>query len=543
MRLSKPETVPTGLLLGALGVGLLAVTPLIYIVLRAVGADADVWARLLNGRVQGLMANTVALVISSAALTAVLGVALAWLVERTDLPGRGFWRWGLAMPLAIPAYVGALCYLILFRRGGLFEQALIRWGGLELGQVPLPPLFSLVGVTIVIGLFTFPYVYLPVAAALRSTNRTLEEAARMSGRGAWGAFASVALPLAMPAILAGVLLVSLYVVSDFGTVSLLRYQTFTTAIYNQFTGNIDRSGAAALSFVLLLLALPLLVGEGWFNSRGRRYTGGQGWKPRKPAPLGRWKVPALLLVALVATLSLVTPLVVLGGYSLQGWLSPTQVDRIWSAGGENVLRYGWNSLLVAGLAATIAMALSFAPALLAARHPKGVSLFVTGLAKAGYALPGLIVGLSLIMLFSGWAPAIYGTVVALVLAFAIRFLPQAITAGEAAFKQAPPSLEQAARSMGRTPWQVFREVTLPVAAPGILAGWALVFLTAMKELPTAILLRPPGFDTLPVRIWAATGESIYSQAAPPAFLLVVITVIPVALLYSRSKIGIDKVIT
>ncbi|HET9493646.1 MAG TPA: ABC transporter permease subunit, partial [Chloroflexia bacterium] len=243
-RLRGPEAVPTGLLLGALAVGLLAITPLVYIILRAAGADAGGWSRLLGARVPGLLANTVALVISVAAFTAVLGVALAWLVERTDLPGRRFWRWGLAMPLAVPAYVGALCYLILFRRGGLFEQALIQWGGFELGQVPLPPIFSLAGVTIVIGLFTFPYVYLPVSAALRSTNQTLEEAARMSGRGPWSTFASVALPLAMPAILAGVLLVSLYVVSDFGTVSLLRDRTFTTAIYTPFTGDIDRSGAA-----------------------------------------------------------------------------------------------------------------------------------------------------------------------------------------------------------------------------------------------------------------------------------------------------------
>jgi iron(III) transport system permease protein len=511
-------------------------------VVRALGASPGVWERLWSARIPGLLANTLALVAATALLTIVLGVGLAWLVERTDLPGRSVWRWALALPLAVPAYVGALCYLIVFRRGGLLESAFVNWWGWQPAALPLPNLYTLAGSTLIIGLFTFPYVYLPVSAALRSTDWSLEEAARVSGRGPWGAFREAVLPLILPAVLVGALLVSLYALSDFGTVALLRFRTFTTAIYNQFAGDIDRSAASILSFVLIALTLPLLAGEAWANRRGRRSVKPASWRPRRLLSLGRWRWAALGFVGLIAALSLVLPLLVLGGLTVQGWLFPTPVDRVWSAGGEGLLGYGLNSLLLAGLAATLATVLAFAPAFLAARHPGPLTLALVSLTKAGFVLPGIIVGLSFVMILNNWVPALYGTVGALALAFVARFLPQAIASTEAALKGAPRSAEQAARTMGRTPWQVFREVTLPIAAPGVAAAWALVFLTSMKELPTAILLRPPGFDTLPVRIWAAAGESVYTQAAPPAFLLILLTVLSVGLLFSRSRFGLDEVV-
>jgi iron(III) transport system permease protein len=523
-------------------IALLAATPLVYIIIRALGAEAKTWSNLFGAHVPGLLLNTVLLVLTASTLGALLGLSLAWLVERTDLPWRGFLRWALALPLVVPAYVGALCYLVIFRRGGLVEAAAMSWFGLEQGRLPLPDVYNLVGVTFIIALFTFPYVYLPVGAALRSANRTIEEAGRMSGRTGWGTFRSVSLPLLSPALLTGMLLISLYVISDFGTVALMRYRTFTVAIYNQFSGGIDRSAAAILSFVLIALTVPLLVGEGWLNNRGARYSTTAPWKPHRQARLGRGRIPALLYALLVLALSVIIPIAVLGGLTLQGWFAPTAVDRIWSVGGENIWQYALNSLLVAGFAATLGILFAFAPAYLAARYGGPFARIVSGVSKAGYALPGLIVGLSLVMLFSNWLPDLYGTVFVLVLAFAIRFLPHAVASIEAALKTAPSNLEGAARVMGRTPLQAFRTVTLRVAAPGIIAGWALVFLTAMKELPTAILLRPPGFDTLPVRIWAASSESVYTQAAPPAFALILITMVLLMLLHFRGKFGIEQVL-
>lgn len=531
---------PAGLVVMAGFVGLLAATPLVYLLLRAVQAPPGTWWRLWDGRLLTLAADTMALVLVTATIAGLLGLSLAWLVERTDLPGRGVWRWVLALPMAVPGYIGAMCYLILLRRGGLVEQALIRGLGWEPGRLALPSLHSVGAVAIIISLFTFPLVFLPVAAALRSANATYEEAARVSGRTVWGSVRAVVVPLLAPALLAGVMLVGLYVLSDFGTVALLRYRTFTVAIYSQFVGQVDRSGAAILSFVLVFLALPLLAAEAWLGRRARRYGAAGGWRPPRPIPLGRWRLGALALVVAVAGLSLGLPLALLAGLTVRGWLVPTTVDAVWRVGSASLWRNGWNTLAVAVIAASLATVLALAPATLTTRfHARGPLLLGT-VGKAGIALPGLIAALSLVMLFSRWLPALYGTVVVLVLGFGVRFLPQALSLGEAALRGVPDSSEHAAHVLGAGPWRTLRSVTLPMAAPGLVAAWTVVFLSATKELPTALLLRPPGFDTLPVRIWAAAGESVYTQAAPPALLLLLITTATVGWLVRRAHLPLGE---
>jgi len=530
---------PWPLALFALAVSLLAVAPLLYILFRGLSADPGTWQRLWVGQMPDLLLQSAALLIGVIAFTLILGIAAAWLVERSDLPGRRIWRVLLALPLAIPGYVAAICYIILLRRGGLLDRLLIDYAGFARGEVPLPPLYSLGGAILIIGLVTYPYIYLPTAAALRSVDRSLEEAARMSGRSGWQTFRQIALPLVLPAVAGGALLVGLYVLSDFGTVAMLRYRTFTTAIYNQFTGQIDRSGAAILSMVLILLALPLLLGEGWFSRRQRRLTSDTAWRPRQLAQLGRWRWPALLFVATVALLALGLPLLVLGGLSMQGWLFPTEADRIWGINNEGILTFGFNSLLVATSAATFATILAMGPLYLAVRFPSRGSRLLLTLSRSPFALPGIIIGLAFVLLINRWLPIIYGTIFALIFAFIFRLLPQSLSTGESALRSVAPSLEEAARTMGVSPARTFWRVTLPVAALGIAASWALVFITAMKELPTAILLRPPGFDTLPVRIWAAASESVHTQAAPPAFLLIVLTTL-MLLPIMHSRMGIER---
>lgn len=531
--------IPWPLALFALLVSLLAVVPLIYIVIRAVSADAATWSRLWVGQMPDLLVQTALLLAGVIGFTLLVGIGAAWLVERSDLPGRGVWRVLLALPLALPGYVAAITYIILLRRGGVVDRLLIDYAGFGRGEAPLPPLYNVGGAILIIGLVTYPYIYLPTAAALRSVDRSLEEAARMLGRSGWNAFRQITLPLVLPAVAGGALLVGLYVLSDFGTVAMLRYRTFTTAIYNQFTGQIDRSGAAILSVVLILLALPLLFGEGWFSRRKRRLTSDTVWRPRQLVKLGRWRWLALTLTALVVLLALGLPLLVLGGLSIQGWLFPTEADRIWGVNNEGILVFGFNSLLVATLAATFATTLALGPLYLAVRFPSRLSRIVLTLSRSPFALPGIIIGLAFVLLINRWAPFVYGTIFALIFAFVFRLLPQSLSTGESALRSVAPSLEEAARTMGVAPARVFWRVTLPVAAPGILASWVLVFITAMKELPTAILLRPPGFDTLPVRIWAAASESVHTQAAPPAFLLILLTTL-LLLPLMHSQLGIDR---
>ena len=532
---------PQGLAIAALLVSLVAAVPLGYIVLRALSADPAIWGRLWLGQIPPLIASTVALVLSTIAFAGLLGVAAAWLVERTDLPGRGLWRVLLTLPLAIPAYVAAICWLILLRRGGLVDAAAMAWFGVERGALPLPSLYNLGGTTLVIGLCIFPYVFLPVSAALRSVDRSLEEAARMAGQRPWASFWRVTLPLVLPSVAAGALLVGLYAFSDFGTVAMLRYRTFTLAIYQQLGGQIDRSAAAILSLMLIAMALPLLFAEQRLARRDQRLARGRCWQPRRLLALGPWRWPMLAFLGLLVLLSLGLPLLVLGGLTLQGWLFPTSVDRIWSFNNAGVLRHSLNSLGLAIGAATAATLLACIPALQAIRSPSRLSGLLLLVSKSPFALPGVIIGLSFVLLLNRWLPFLYGTLAALLIGFVFRVLPQAVAANEAALRTVAPTLEQAARTLGCSAGQGFRRVTAPVAAPGLAAGWVLVFVTAMKELPTAMLLRPPGFDTLPVRIWAAASESVYTQAAPPAFALILLTMLTLIAL-NRRRAGLEKVL-
>lgn len=521
-------------------VGLLAAVPFAYIVVRALGADAAVWGRLWLGQIPLLIANTIRLVFTSVLFSALLGIGAAWLVERTDLPRPALWRVLLALPLAIPAYVAAICWLILLRRGGMVDRFAQEWFGLGRGELPLPPITNLWGATLVIGLCVFPYIFLPVSAALRSADRALEESARLAGQSAWATFWRVNLPLVAPAIAAGALLVALYTLSDFGTVAMLRVRTFTLAIYQQFGGQVDRSAAAILSLMLMLLALPVLAAAA-FAARRERRLGRVRWQPRRPIALGPWRWPALLLLGLLVSLALGLPLLVLGGLTLQGWLFPSAADRIWGINNAGLLRHSLNSVVLATAAASGATLLALVPALAAVRAPGRWSNLILALCQSPFALPGVIVGLSLVLVLNRWVPLVYGTLLALLIGFVFRVLPQAVAANEAALRSVAPPLEQAARTLGSSAPGVVRRVTLPIAAPGLIAGWVLVFVTAMKELPTAMLLRPPGFDTLPVRIWAAANESVYTQAAPSAFALIVVTM-ALLLLLTRFQAGLDRVL-
>jgi iron(III) transport system permease protein len=532
----------TALRATALIIGLLAAAPLAYIAIRAFGGGLGVWERLWLGQIPTLIANTFVLLFTAVTTSVVLGVGLAWLVEGTDLPGKATWRWVLALPLAVPAYIVAITHILLLRRGGMVDQVAVDVLGFARGEFPLPPIYSLAGATIAISLVVYPYVYLPVSARLRGLNRSYLEAGRVNGQGALGVFVKIVLPLVAPAIAAGALLVALYVLSDFGTVSMMRYRTFTSAIFNQFGGQIDRTAAAALSVMLVALTLPVLWAESRVASRDKRLNGGSQWRPMRPgtaqaqssrqAMWRRWL--AFAAVTGFACVAMGLPVLVLGGLSLQALLFPTEADRIWSIGNDGALRHGLNSLLIAGVSATLATVIAFVPAYLIAKDRSRFSKAVAWLIKVPYALPGVIIGLAFIMLFNQFIPVIYGTVIALTVGFVLRLLPQSLSTGEVAIGSVQPSVEQAARVMGCNGWRAFLRVTLPIAAPGVLASWTLVFITAMKELPTAMMLRPPGFDTLAVRVWAAASESVYTQAAVPAFVLIVLTMIPLALVYRRG---------
>jgi iron(III) transport system permease protein len=528
LRVSPRLTFAAGL------VALFVAVPLAYIFIRALGAESEAWQRLLQARLWKLMGNTLTLVVAVTSGALLTGVSMAWITERTDLPGRKLLRMMLALPLAIPAYIGGIVHLTLLRpRGGFIPQALEAIFG---QPVPLPSPIGFWGAAFILTLFTYPYVYLLSSAAFHKLHASMEEVARTLGRTPWQTLWQVTLPALRPGLLAGALLVALDILAEYGTVALLRYETFSSAIFTQLSGRYDRSAASILSGVLVSLAIFILWAELRLQGKARFIQMESNWRPAPIASLGKWRLPAFLLVLGVVSASLLVPMSVLVVWSIRAFLDTQTLNMVIRTGSLGFGSFVWNSLWTSSLAATVAVTFSLPVALLAARHPSRISRLISRFCQVGYAIPGVVIALSLVLLVNRLLPFLYATPFVVVIAYVLRHMPQAIRSSESAFSQLSPSLEEAARNLGRTPLQTFLQVTLPLVMPGLLAGGALVFLTSLKELPATLLLRPAGFDTLAVRVWIWAVDGYYMQAAPAALFLVITAVLPLYFLLRRERI-------
>ncbi|HSJ50448.1 MAG TPA: iron ABC transporter permease, partial [Actinomycetota bacterium] len=472
-------------------VGAAALLPAAYLLIRATEATSQTWEVVLRSSTAWLFARSLGLAVTVTAACIAIGVPLAWLTTRTDLPGRRVWATLFALPLAFPSYVFALALTGSFGDRGMVAT-LLR----PLGIDGLPTISGFFGAFMALTLLCFPYVFLVTAAGIRGLDPSVEEASRTLGRGRWRTFVGVTLPLLRPSITAGSLLVALYCLHDFGAVSLMRFQTFTQAIFVQYRAAFDRTPAAVLSLALILLAVLVLAVEQ--RARGRaRYHRTASARPVGPVALGRWRWPAVVVSTVVVIASLVMPVAVLAFWLGRGRRDGVALDLTWSAAG--------GAIGVAASGAALTLLAAVPVAIIAARHPGRLSSAIERAAYVGYALPGLVVGLAFVFLAVRVAPAAYQTIPLVLLAYVVLFLPQASQPLKNAIQQVNPRLEEAARTLGRTRLQAFREVVVPQVAAPALAGAALVFLTVMKELPATLLLRPTGFETLATRVWSWTS--------------------------------------
>ena len=495
-------------------VALLVVMPLGYVLGNAFLVTGQVWVQMWQSRVPELLVNTLRLTAGVAVVTLVWGVGLAWLVVRYDFFGRSVWTWLLAAPLGIPPYIMAYGYTELFAYWGPLRPVVQHVLGPD---AHLPALYnSFPAAVLVLSLATYPYVYLLSRAAFLRTNLAFEEAARLSGAGRWRSWLRVVLPMQRPAIAAGLFLVCLYVMADFGAVSILRYSTFTRAVYVQMAGRYDLMGAAALSLMLVVLSFAFFLAERHFRRRSRFYQTTAGYRPGGRAALRGWSSAAAFGCCFILfAVAFGVPVLHLGTEALSHISQGALDGAFWG--------YARNSVLGAAAAATVAVAFALPLAYVALRRPGRAHSLMLHAAYAGYVLPGPIIALGLIFCTAHLMAPLYGTVGVVVLAYVVRFFPQCLQAGEAALHQITPALEEAGRSNGVPLWRVWVRVTLPLMRPGLVTGWVLVFVNAMKELPATLLLRPVGFDTLAVRIWIETSEEFYAQAAPAALLLILVT--------------------
>ncbi len=522
--------VPWALLLPSAAIAAIIAGPMVFLVGRALAGDGATLAVLLSPRTAGLLLSTLVLAAAASVTSIVLGAGLAFLVERTDLPGKRLWRVALALPLAIPPYIGAIVYLHLLSRGGVLDRAV---------GIALPP-HGLPGAVFIVALFTYPYGFLLTSAALRRISRSLDEAARATGLSSLRIFWTLTLPMIRPAIGAGIFFPSLYALADFGTMVLLRYDTLATDLYYQLTAMYDRSAAAALGVAAILLALGFLWIEARLRGRGRHYQTDASWKPPAPLRLGPRRVPALAAATGVALLALALPAGLLAIWAYAGAASPSDVARAWTAGAASPWRAAAGSLALGTFAATVIITLAAPPAYLRTRFPGGLAWVIWATAQAGYALPGIVVVLGVAFLTNTVAPWLYGTLPVMVGAFMVRYMSQGLRAVESGLSQLPPRLGEAARGLGERPSGVLRRIDLPLLRPSLIAGWALVFLNVLKDLPVNLLLRPAGFDTLPVRTWLSATDGIYTQAALPGLLLIACAAVPlVVLLHYTTARGLD----
>ncbi len=497
--------------------------PVVYLLVRAAGADEGIWSLLFRARTLRVLLNTLTLAVAVTAGTVVLALPLAWLTVRTDLPGARLWSALTALPLVVPSYIGGLVIATAFGPAGMVQRLLEALGGIT----RMPDIYGFPGAWLTLTLFTYPYVLLSVRAGLRGLDHSLEESSRSLGEGAWVTFRRVTLPLLRPWIRAGALLVALYVLSDFGAVSMMQFESFTTVIYLQYQGSFNRSYAAVLSLVLVALATLILLAEDRDGrSRYHRLGAGAG-KPPRPISLGLWKAPAVAFCALVTALGVVLPGGVIGYWLVVGL---RHGEPLVVALGPAV-----HSLYAAALGAGATLLAALPVAVLSVRYARPLARVATRLIYAAYALPGLVIALSLVFFAARYVPALYQTMGLLVFAYVIHFLPQAVGPLRSALLQVSPSQEEAAQALGRTPREVLWTVTLPLVRPGAIAGAALVFLTCMKELPATLLLSPTGFETLATRIWSTATEGFFTRAAPPALILLALSSLSMWLLLAQEQ--------
>ncbi len=492
----------------------------IYLLMRAAGEGADAWDILRDDAVIEATIRTVVLCAAVTASCVALAVPLAWLTARTDLPLRSFWTVVLALPLSIPSFIGGFVTVSALGPGGMLQDLLE-----PLGVDEVPSLYGFKGAWLTLTFFSYPFVYLTVRAGLKRADRSLEDAARSLGKSAWQTFFAVNLPQLRPAISAGALLVALYVLSEFGAVSMLRYDTLTPLAYLRYTTSFDRNSAAVIGVPLLVLAAGIVLLDAMTRGRARYHSATQ-QRPARTVRLGRWRWPALIFSSVVALAGIGMPVAVLVYWLARG-LSEGETTRFLA---DAVV----NSVRASGFAALVAVVAAWPVASLAVRHPRFSTSAAERVAYLGQALPGITVALSLVFFAANYATSLYQTFLLLVLSYGVRFLPEALAASRAALMQVNPHTEEAARTLGAPGWRVFARVTAPQVFPGVSAGGLLVFISVIKELQVTLLLSPIGFDTLATQVWSSSREAFFTQAALPAMLLVAVSAAAVFVMLRRE---------
>ena len=512
--------------------------PILVIALAWLTPAGDVWRHLVHTVLGELLRHTAVLIFGVGLGVFVLGAGLAWLIAMCEFPGRRVFDWALMLPLAVPAYVLAFVAVALLDFSGPVQGMMRTLFG---SSAWFPPIRSAGGVIGVMVLAFYPYVYMLARAAFLAQGRRMLETGRVYGLTPWAAFVRVALPMARPALAAGVALALMEALADFGAVTVFNYDTFTTAIYKSWQGLFSLPAAAQLASLLLLFVALALIGEQQMRGRARYHVALRQERVERYRLAGSRAWLATAACSIVLLLAFVIPV----GQLLR-W--------VWGAARTDLdaryLRFFFNTVF---LGAAAAVATTFCALLLAYTYRLKPDRWVAGavrFATLGYALPGSVLAVGIMLSFV-WldqrlaqalqaglgiaaGPLLTGTLVALLLAYGVRFMAVAYGPIDSSFERIKPSLWQAARSLGASNREILWRVSIPLLRSGLLSAGLLVFVEVMKEMPATLLLRPFGWDTLATRVFEMTSEGQWERAALPAVTLVLAGLIPVVMLVRRS---------
>ncbi len=528
---------------GALMIAVLVLIPIVAVIWFALTPTENIWPHLMRTTLPRYLGNTVFLMLWVGLLTAMVGTGAAWLVVMYRFPGRNLLQWALLMPLAVPAYVGAYALVDFLEFAGPVQTALRDLTGWQTSRdYWFPAIRTREAAVIVLTAALYPYVYILARAAFREQSGAAYEVARALGAGPFARFWRVGLPLARPAIAAGVAVVMMETVNDFGTVDYFAVQTLTTGIFSVWLQGGNLGGAAQLATCVLALIVFLVTLEKLSRRKSRFFGSARGQRPVEPTTLPRkWGLVAMVLCAVPVIVGFLLPIGVLMTHAFDAaqWIAP------------GLRRAVWNTVFVGGVAAVLTVLggvfMVYGVRLSRRRLPR-LLMPVTAI---GYAAPGAVLGLGILvplaatdnfvadsivsMGFSDPGLIMTGSAAALILAYIVRFFAIAQGTADAALGRVAPSLPMAARSLGRSAGGTLRAVHLPLVRASVGSALLLVFVDCVKELPATLLLRPFNYDTLATRVHAKASLENIAEAAPAAIAIVLVGLCAVALLARTSR--------
>ncbi|MDJ1184957.1 iron ABC transporter permease [Roseofilum sp. BLCC_M143] len=537
------QWLPKGWTIATTAIALPIATPILCVLAKSFTDTGDIWQHLVETVLLRYLLNSFALIAGVGSGVLLLGVGCAWLVTTCNFWGRRWFEWALLLPLASPAYVLAYTYTEWLEYYGPVQTSLRNWfGWQDVSDYWFPSVRSLPSAIILFSLVLYPYVYLLTRVAfLEQASRTLE-ASRSLGCNPWQSFGKVALPLARPAIIAGLSLVLMETLSDFGTVEYFGVDTFTTGIYRVWFGMGEPAAAAQLSSFLLLFILVFIVLEQWSRRQAKYYQSGDRFSPIQPYMLQGVR-------GSLATLSCLIPLMF--GFVLPaGLLVKMAIDNPDSWQGR-FWEYAQHSFTLAAIAALLGIIFSVTIAYGVRLYPNLIMQITARISAIGYAIPGSVIAVGILIplgafdnSLDAWMQATFntstglllsGTIFALIFAYLVRFLAVAFGTIESSLGKITPNLDYASRSLGYGVTETLWYIHVPMMRGGLLTAGILVFVDVMKELPATLIIRPFNFDTLAIRTYQLASDERLAEAAGPALAIVLVGIIPVIFLSLRIR--------